>query len=174
MDIAQIASLISLPIAIAALGYAARQARSNEYSASAAQKQAIAAELQAKYPSLLDLLREFRCKEFTATRYYIASRLSSEYPPDGSGLRVVLDQDRLLDILALMHFLDNLGLFVRARYVDSKYISMFIGRAIEQTWNTLLPYIEEERLRFSDYAEYFGYLATVCNADTQATLRRAL
>lgn len=172
--VAQLTSFISLGIAIGALMYARRQANSNQRAAESANRQARAAELDAKYPALLELLREFRDREFTATRHYIKNFLLIEYPPNGSGFRAISNQDRLLDVLALVHYLDNLGLFVRVSFVDSVYISIFIGKAIEDIWLVLSPYIKEERVSTLGYAENFAYLVEKCNATTQSNARRAL
>lgn len=169
----EVISTVAIIISAYALNATSRQAKAAEASSESAQSQAKSAAIDAKLPTLMELLREYRSKEFTRTRNYIRKSLQIDYPPSDKGFDQI-PEDPLLSILALLHFLDNLGLFVRTRLVDTHLVSIFMGRAIEDSWDVLLPYIKVQRVRSPDYAENLQFLVAKCNANTQSESRRTL
>ncbi len=171
--IAEVMATVAVVVSLFALGVSARQARAAEAAAEYSKSQAGSAAIDAKLPTLMELLREYRSKDCTRVRHYVRSRLRQDHPPNGSGMEAI-PQEILLDVLTLLHLLDNIGLFVRMRMVDTHMVSIFTGRAIEDTWLSLRPYVLEQRNKSPEYAENLEFLFDRCNATSQTRDRRML
>ena len=170
---AEIMSLVAIFVSVFALSVSTRQARAAEAAAESSKSQAGSAAIDAKLPTLMELLREYRSKDCTRMRHYVRSRLLRDHPPNGAGMEAI-PQEKLLDVLTLLHLLDNMGLFVRMRMVDTHMVSIFTGRAIEDTWINLRPYVIEQRRKSPEYAENLEFLFSKCNAASQTRDTRLL
>ena len=147
------------------------QADAAQAAAKAALAQAETAAKDARLRAIVDLLREFREQTFTETRHYIRRKLHDEFPNDGSGFASIGDESRRLKVLAVVHYFDQMGMLVEADLLLPKDIARFMGKAVEDAWKALLPYIQEERTRSGGsrmYGRNFDQLAVDCNAQAQA------
>jgi len=153
-------SIVSLMVSIITSIFVYRQAKANEY-------QVKFAEINAKLPTTLELLKEFRSENFLKYRDYIKYELENDFPIDDNDYST-LSSNALFSARIISHFLDNLGLFVNENLVDKHIVSKFIGGEIEILYKILEPYIKKERAKGNlDYQKNFEELYFVCNSYSQ-------
>ena len=169
-------SAVALVVSLAAYIKTTVQANAAEKAARSAQLQAETAAKEARFRALVDLLREFREPSFTITRHKIKKTLFDENPNNGNGFAAIREEELRLQVIAVVHYFDQLGLLVSEKLILAKDVSRFMGKAVEDMWKALLPYIQEERTREGGspmYGRNFDELASVCNAEAQALGRSA-
>jgi hypothetical protein len=106
-------------------------------------------------PALLDFLREYR--RYESERRYVLRELSDECDPR-LGVTGLPDSARK-QVLAVCHYLDQLGLLVDQGLVNPEAVTGFMGESVLRNWRARAPYIDTERkLRNEDYAKYFESL----------------
>ena len=86
---AEIMSLVAIFVSVFALSVSTRQARAAEAAAESSKSQAGSAAIDAKLPTLMELLREYRSKDCTRMRHYVRSRLLQDHPPNGAGMEAI-------------------------------------------------------------------------------------
>lgn len=115
--------------------------------------------------ALVDLFREYRALE--PSRRNIFTRLDPADPEVAPDVPITKIQDAELrrDIVTVIHFLDNLGVLLKERYVKAEVIAGFVGSSVQRLWDTLESNIRaEEQWRrergFIDppYQRYFEHL----------------
>jgi hypothetical protein len=170
-----IVATFAFAVSVAAYSKTKTQAVAAESAAKAALAQAETAANDARLRAIVDLLREFREQSFTETRHYIREKLLAENPNDGKGFAAIREESRRLKVLSVVHYFDQLGMLVEAKLVLSKDVARFMGKAVEDTWEGVLPYIQEERTRLQGspmYGRNFDELVRHCNADSQSLGRK--
>jgi hypothetical protein len=173
------AILAGIAVAVSLRAYYLAQvvAKHTEEQAIAAKKAAEEAAVSARLPALIDILREFRRQEFTNTRHYIRRELVAEFPPTAHGIRSITSPERMMQVIEAIHYFDLLCHFVRKELLFPHDIAHFMGKAAEDCWHVLIPYLEFERAKPDQstvYGENFDYLVRRCNAEVQARNRDAL
>ena len=121
-------------------------------------------------PALIDFFREYRSYE--PSRRYVLRDLKkhdselgvSELPGEARG-----------HVVAVCHYLDQLGLLVERHMVDPEAVAGLMGDSILFCWQALEPYLRQERAaRGRDYAAYFEALVESVWAIGPSAARRRL
>lgn len=109
-------------------------------------------------PILKDMIKEFRSPEFKKHRDYIKNNLRNQHDPDKCYSD--LHPSAKIPVTTVSRFLDHLGILVVNKYIDDKYIMSFIGENIDNLWQILEPYIQNEREKRKNpyYQGYFQKL----------------
>lgn len=126
-------------------------------------------------PVLVELFREHRSDRLAEARSYVRQELPAI---DVTGGLSALPPDKQKLVRDLSWFYDNLGALVAHDIVDIDPVAGYLGGSVLETWDTLQPLIEGERLRrvndsdASRWQEYFENMAALLRDCSPETARR--
>jgi hypothetical protein len=109
-------------------------------------------------PVLVDLLQEFRSREFQTAEHYVLNKLATEHDP-WSGTTTLPDDPRHA-VNYVASFFTSLGTLVSHSMVDEDMVVAQFGFRAHRAWNVLVTYIDRERQLRDDpfYAKPFEHL----------------
>lgn len=135
MDASLILSIIGLIISLAAAGISAflliRQVRFQRHAN--------------QVPIAVSLGQEYRSEDFQRAQDYVFNALASEHEPDLGITR--LPEEARQRVLRVVTFFTGLGNLVFFDIADEEFVIGFLGNRTKQVWETLEPYIIQERIR---------------------------
>jgi hypothetical protein len=109
-------------------------------------------------PVLVDLLQEFRLRDFQAAEHYVLNNLSAENDPS-TGTSDMPETPRLA-VNYVVSFFISLGTLAYHQMVDEEIVVAQFGFRARRAWEALEEYIDQERRIRSDpfYARPFEHL----------------
>jgi hypothetical protein len=109
-------------------------------------------------PVLVDLLQEFRSRDFQAAEDYVLNKLATENDPL-SGTTELPDAPRMA-VNYVASFFTALGALAHYQMVDEEIVVAHFGFRARRAWNALEKYIDQERQIRNDpfYARPFEHL----------------
>jgi hypothetical protein len=110
-------------------------------------------------PVLVDLLQEFRSRDFQEAEHYVLNRLAAETDPSSGSTELPVDPRLAVNYVA--SFFTSLGALVCHRMVDEEIVVAQFGFRARRAWCVLEKYVDRERQIRHDpfYARPFEHLA---------------
>jgi hypothetical protein len=122
--------------------------------------QAYIARKALQMPVLVDMLHEFRSRDFKRAQRRVYTELRVPVPENGFD---GLDRGLRADVLYVSHFYDNVGLLVEASSVDEKLVIRFLGTSAVWSWEALAPFISRQsEISGTQYQQCFKTFVARC------------
>ncbi len=142
MDINDLASFVAIILATISLAISLIQVRISKKSN--------------MLPIIIEMINEFRSKEFKKNQRYILCDLDCL---QGKGYRDLSEEERE-HVLPVSYFFDHLGTLVLEKMIGKRFILTFMARSLLETWYKLSPliYIEREKYwKTRNYKFQYGF-----------------